>query len=61
VATQTEKRVVYAAGVVQGIALVTFPAAAVGAVIAAAMGVWSLVVAGRRPSPTTLHPQPGQA
>jgi len=27
VATQTEKRVVYAAGVVQGIALVTFPAA----------------------------------
>jgi len=34
---------------------------AVAAVIAAAMGVWSLVVAGRRPSPTTLHPQPGQA
>jgi MFS family permease len=34
---------------------------AVAAVIAAAMGVWSLVVAGRRPSPTTLHPHPGQA
>jgi hypothetical protein len=27
VATQTERRVVYAAGMVQGIALVTFPAA----------------------------------
>jgi len=28
-ATRTERRVVYAAGVVQGIALVTFPAAPV--------------------------------
>ena len=32
---------------------------AVAAVIAAAMGVWSFVVAGRRPSPASLHPQPG--
>jgi MFS family permease len=32
---------------------------AVAAAVAAAMGVWSLVVAGRRPSPATLHPQPG--
>jgi MFS family permease len=32
---------------------------AVAAVIAAAMGVWSLVVAGRRPSPAALHPRPG--
>jgi fucose permease len=27
--------------------------------VAAAMGLWSFVVAGRRPSPATLHPQPG--
>jgi MFS family permease len=32
---------------------------AVAAVIAAAMGAWSFVVAGRRPSPASLHPQPG--
>ena len=31
---------------------------AVAAVIAAAMGAWSFVVAGRRPSPASLHPQP---
>ncbi len=29
------------------------------AAIAAAMGLWSFVVARRRPSPATLHPQPG--
>jgi fucose permease len=29
------------------------------AAIAAAMGLWSFVVAGRRPSPGSLHPQPG--
>jgi hypothetical protein len=27
--------------------------------VAAAMGLWSFVVAGHRPSPATLHPQPG--
>jgi MFS family permease len=32
---------------------------AVAAAVAAAMGVWSFVVAGRRPSPASLHPQPG--
>jgi hypothetical protein len=32
---------------------------AVDAAVAAAMGLWSLVVAGRRPSPSTLHPPPG--
>jgi MFS family permease len=32
---------------------------AVAAAVAAAMGLWSFVVAGRRPSPSTLHPQPG--
>ena len=31
---------------------------AVAAVIAAALGAWSFVVAGRRPSPASLHPQP---
>jgi hypothetical protein len=31
----------------------------VAAAVAAAMGLWSFVVAGRRPSPATLHPQPG--
>jgi fucose permease len=31
---------------------------ALAAVVAGAMGLWSFVVAGRRPSPTTLHPQP---
>jgi hypothetical protein len=76
-ATQTEKNLVYAAGVVQGIALVTFPAAngiaafgigplldsgvqlstvyALAAVVAAVMGVWSFVVASRRPSPATIE------
>jgi hypothetical protein len=49
-ATRTEQTVVYAAGVVQGIALVTFPAAST---------ISGLTVAGRRPSPATLHPQPG--
>jgi FHS family glucose/mannose:H+ symporter-like MFS transporter len=32
---------------------------ALAAVVAATMGTWSLVVAGRPPSPTTLNPQPG--
>jgi fucose permease len=32
---------------------------AFAAVVAAAMGAWSFVVAGRRPSPASLHPQPG--
>jgi MFS family permease len=31
---------------------------ALAAVIAAAMGIWSFVVAGRRPSPQSLHPRP---
>jgi MFS family permease len=31
------------------------------AVIAAGMGAWSFVVAGRRPSPASLHPDPGHA
>ena len=31
----------------------------IAAAVAAAMGLWSFVVAGRRPSPATLHPQPG--
>jgi MFS family permease len=31
---------------------------AFAAVIAAAMGLWSFVVAGRRPSPESLHPRP---
>jgi MFS family permease len=30
-----------------------------GAAVAVALGAWSFVVAGRRPSPTTLHPVPG--
>jgi MFS family permease len=29
------------------------------AIVAACMGVWSFVVAGRRPSPASLHPHPG--
>jgi hypothetical protein len=79
-ARTTETSVVYAAGVVQGIALVTFPAAstiltdpaeydpagvelstvyACAAVVAAAMGLWSLVVVGRRSSPASLRPQVG--
>jgi hypothetical protein len=47
-ATQPEKTVVYAAGVVQGIALVTFPAA-------------STILTGpaEHDLSTTLHPQPG--
>jgi hypothetical protein len=71
-ATRAEHTVVYAAGEVQGIALVTFQAASTiltdpseydvsrtryGALflpVAAA-----ITVAGRRPSPATLHPQPG--
>jgi MFS family permease len=32
---------------------------ALAAVVATCMGLWSFVVAGRRPSPQTLHPQPG--
>ena len=32
---------------------------AFAAVVAAAMGMWSFVVAGRRPSPRALHPRPG--
>ncbi|MGH3016876.1 MAG: MFS transporter [Gaiellaceae bacterium] len=32
---------------------------AFAAAIAAAMGLWSFVVAGRRPSPAALHPRPG--
>jgi MFS family permease len=31
---------------------------AVAAIVAGAMGVWSFVVAGRRPSPASLHPRP---
>jgi MFS family permease len=31
---------------------------AVAAIVAAAMGAWSFVVAGRRPSPASLHPRP---
>jgi MFS family permease len=31
----------------------------IAAAVAAAMGLWSFVVARRRPSPATLHPQPG--
>ena len=38
-----------------GVGLPTVYAVAAG--IAVAMGLWSLVVVGRRPSPTTLHPQ----
>jgi MFS family permease len=34
---------------------------AIAAVVAAAMGVWSFVVAGGRPSPASLHPHPGHA
>jgi hypothetical protein len=34
---------------------------ALGAIVAAAMGVWSFVVAGRRPSPASIHPLPGHA
>jgi fucose permease len=40
-----------------GVSLPTVYAIAGG--VAAAMGIWSFVVAGRRPSPATLHPQPG--
>ena len=32
---------------------------ALAAVVAAGMGLWSFVVAGRRPSPPSLHPQLG--
>ncbi len=32
---------------------------ALAAAIAVAMGLWSFVVAGRRPSPAALHPRPG--
>jgi MFS family permease len=32
---------------------------ALAAVVATCMGLWSFVVAGRRPSPQTLHPRPG--
>lgn len=32
---------------------------ALAAIVAAAMGAWSFVVAGRRPSPASLHPVPG--
>ena len=32
---------------------------AFAAVVAAAMGLWSFVVAARRPSPESLHPRPG--
>jgi hypothetical protein len=50
-ATATETRVVYAAGVVQGIALVTFPAASTILTDPAE----SFAVAGRRPSPASVH------
>jgi fucose permease len=40
-----------------GVSLSTIYGIAAG--VAAAMGLWSFVVAGRRPSPATLHPQPG--
>jgi predicted MFS family arabinose efflux permease len=40
-----------------GVSLPTIYGIAAG--VAAAMGVWSFVVAGRRPSPATLHPRPG--
>jgi predicted MFS family arabinose efflux permease len=40
-----------------GVSLPTIYGIAAG--VAAAMGLWSFVVAGRRPSPATLHPQPG--
>jgi MFS family permease len=33
---------------------------AVAAAVAVAMGAWSFAVAGRRPSPASLHPLPGQ-
>jgi len=47
---------VYAAGVVAGIALVTFPAAStVFTDPVAFMGVWSFAVARRGPSPASLH------
>jgi predicted MFS family arabinose efflux permease len=40
-----------------GVELSTVYAVAAG--IAVALGAWSFVVAGRRPSPSTLHPVPG--
>ncbi len=39
-----------------GVALPTVYA--IGAGVSAVMAIWSFAVAGRRPSPTTLHPQP---
>jgi MFS family permease len=33
---------------------------AIAAAVAVAMGAWSFVVAGRRPSPASLHPLPGE-
>ena len=47
-ATQTERSVVYAAGVVQGIALVTFPAASTILTDPSEYDLSSVVVAGRR-------------
>jgi Na+/melibiose symporter-like transporter len=40
-----------------GVSLPTIYGIAAG--VAVAMGLWSFVVAGRRPSPATQHPQPG--
>lgn len=73
-AARAETTVVYAAGVVQGVALVTFPAASLqkagvdlptlsawAAAVAALLAVSSFVVACRRPSPASLHPHLGHA
>jgi hypothetical protein len=49
--SRAESATVNASGLVQGIALVTFPVAAV-------MGGLSLTVAHRQPSPATVHPRP---
>jgi len=67
-ATRAESATVNAAGLVQGIALVTFPAAS--AIFTARSSydlsssqygaMLSLVVAHGRPSPATVHPRPAQ-
>ena len=59
-ATSNETAVVYAAGVVQGIVLVTVPAASTIFTDPAEYD-WSFAVAHRRTSPASLHPDLGQA
>ena len=59
-ASRAETTAVYGAGVVQGIALVTFPAASTIFTDPAEYD-WSFAVAHRRTSPASLHPDLGQA